>query len=466
MHQASTKDRQPKPKPTPLPWKGLLLFRTLYFLDGLGGSAWGRFGVIFYNQVKHLSSEKIGLLQGIRPIIGFIARPLWGWLADRIQSRKTVFLICKFGTTACLLTLALPSQSFSAVAASVAGMAVFPTGSVLDAHTIDFLGQDHSGMYGSIRLFAAISWGLGSVVMGLLTDRYGFVWNFAVFGTMMFTTILFTSVFLPARSKSEQALRDTAERPKWITLQRALCHWQVLLWLLEVTIMGAAMAIVNSFLFVFLQNDLDASTALCGYTVGVTVLLEIPVFRHSKILLARLGHDGLFVIAMLAYATRVIGYTLLTPDTVHWILVLEMLHGITFACAWTAAVDFSAQVAPKEWSTLVQSLMAAFWSCVGGGLGPILGGIVYQRYGAALMFRYAGGIVLVAAALHAGLWGTGCFGHGEFLRRSAYQNVATDDDDDDDDICEGQHVCYGSIVKDHDDLPAFPAEEEETLPKV
>lgn len=403
----------------PLPWQGLLLFRSLFFLDGLGGSAWGRFGVIFFNQVKHVSAQNIGLLQSIRPIIGFIAKPLWGWLADRIQSRKIVFLGCKLGSTICLLTLALPNESFLAVAVSVAGMSLFPASGVLDAHVIDFLGDAHRGMYGSIRLWAAVSWGLGSVVMGYMTDTFGFMWNFVIFGTMMVISMLFSAIFLPARSKSEQALADTEERPAWTTLARALCRWQICVWLLEVTILGGAMSLVDSFLFVFLQNDLQASTALCGYTVGITVLLEIPVFQHSKNLLASLGHDGLMVIAMVAYATRVIGYTMLTPQTVHWILLLEVLHGITFACAWSSFVDFAAQVAPAEWSTLVQSTMNTFWGSVGGGLGPILGGIVYERYGAKFMFRNAGGIVLGTLVLHVILWITGCFGYDQFLREKA-----------------------------------------------
>jgi MFS family permease len=236
---------------------------------------------------------------------------------------------------------------------------------------------------------------------------------------MMTISLLFSALFLPARSKSERALADMAERPAWITLTRALLRWQIFLWLLEVTIMGAAMSLVDSFLFVFLQNDLEASTALCGYTVGITVLLEIPVFQNSKSLLARLGHDGLMVIAMVAYATRVIGYTMLTPGTVHWILLLETLHGITFACAWSSAVDFAAQVAPPEWSTLVQSSMNTFWGSVGGGLGPILGGIVYERYGAKFMYRNAGGIVLGTMVLHIILWVTGCFGYDQFLREHA-----------------------------------------------
>ncbi|KAI2503393.1 hypothetical protein MHU86_11022 [Fragilaria crotonensis] len=63
--------------------------------------------------------------------------------------------------------------------------------------------------------------------------------------------------------------------------------------------------------------------------------------------------------------------------------------------------------------------MNTFWGSVGGGLGPILGGIVYERYGAKFMFRNAGGIVLGTLVLHVILWITGCFGYDQFLREKA-----------------------------------------------
>lgn len=408
----------------------LFLFRTLYFTDGLGGSAWGRFGVIFYNQVKHMNEQQIGNLQGIRPIIGFVARLFWGWVADSIQSRKTIFCVCKVGATVCLMTLALPSTTFQAVAFSVMGMAMFPTVGVLDAHVMDFLGDQHRGLYGSIRLFATISWGLGSVFMGILTDKFGFVWNFGVFGSMMTVSLLFTIACLPSRSKTEQTRYERAHsKPSWAVLKRSLLKWQICIWFVEIAALGAAMSLVDSFLFVYLQNDLGASSALCGYTVGVTVMLEIPVFAHSQTLLTKLGHDGLLVVAMVAYSIRVFGYTLLSPETVHWVLLLEILHGITFATAWTATVDFSAQFAPKEWSTVVQSLTSAFWSCFGGGLGPIIGGLIYHKNGAVVMFRGAGSLILVLMAFRLFLWSTGIFGHAAFLlSNEKFEPVETEDE--------------------------------------
>jgi MFS family permease len=114
-----------------------------------------------------------------------------------------------------------------------------------------------------------------------------------------------------------------------------------------------------------------------------------------------MGHDALFMSAMLAYIVRAFGYTLLTPSSVHWVLVLEILHGITFACMWIASIDFSAAAAPRDWATTFQSILSMTMSCIGGGIGPMIGGYVMGRYGPVFMYRGAGWFITAVLFVHA-----------------------------------------------------------------
>jgi MFS transporter, PPP family, 3-phenylpropionic acid transporter len=419
--------------------RGLLFYRSIYFLSGLSSSAWGRFGIIYYNRVKHLNPGQIGVLSGVAPVLGFVTQPIWGYIADIVQSRKLVFVICRALSTLLLLSLSLDIVSgFWAIFGIVAGLSCFNSGGVLDAHTLDFLGEAHRGMYGSIRLWTAASWGLGAVIMGRITDTLGFRWNFALFGAMMLLTLGATMFGLPTRSRSEQELYDRINnpqegdvansppsRPQIQVLRKAILRLPVCLWLFEVAIIGAGMVIVDSFLFVYLQNQLHASTELCGYTVGVTVLLELPIFHFSDFLLSWLGHDVLFILSMLAYSTRVIGYTFLTPGTVGWVLLLEFSHGITFACMWISSIDYAAAVAPKEWSTFVQSLLSTALTCVGGGLGPVVGGLVMDWYGPYVMFRGIGVIVASLMVVHTFVFLVLDQGHDKFLAKLKAEGQST-----------------------------------------
>jgi PPP family 3-phenylpropionic acid transporter len=416
---------------------GLFLFRFLFFLGGLSASTWGRFGVVYYNEVAHLSPQQIGILQGLTPLLSFVAMPCWGVVADWIQSRKKVFLFTKVLGTICLLALSVVPHDFTPILLCVSGLSLFRASGVLDAFVLDYLGESHRSLYGSIRLWTAVSWGIGAVVMGWITDTFGFHLNFILFGSMMAIMLTFAFFGLPARSKSEQARYEQVHQhqqeedghPKFQVLVRALCRLPVVFWLLQVITIGCGMALVDTFLFLYLQNDLGASTKLCGLTVGITVLMELPIFHYSQFLLERVGHDALFCISMAAYAVRVFGYTFLTETTIYWILPLEILHGITFACMWIASVEFSATVAPDEWSTTVQTILSACFACFGNVLGGFVGGWVMQKYGAVALYRGMGWIVWGVLILHLFLW-LGCQqGHDAFLESLKAERQADDEID-------------------------------------
>ena len=132
------------------------------------------------------------------------------------------------------------------------------------------------------------------------------------------------------------------------------------------------------------------------------------------------------MLSMVAYSSRVIGYTLLTPSTVYWVLLLEFSHGITFACMWIASIHYAATVAPKEWSTTVQSVLSTAKDCIGGGLGPIIAGLAIDRYGSYAMFRGIGFIVAGVLSAHCVFYFVFKKGHDSFLATVKQERAATE----------------------------------------
>lgn len=103
---SSDRDSQsvnPFPPPDP---RRMLFFKSLYFLNGLSAATWGRFGIIYYNQIKHMTATQIGWCSGIMPLVGFVAMPFWGRVADITHSRKRVYLLCNALATLSFLSLA------------------------------------------------------------------------------------------------------------------------------------------------------------------------------------------------------------------------------------------------------------------------------------------------------------------------------------------------------------------------
>lgn len=412
-----------------LPLSMSLLIKSLYFLDALGSSTWGRFSAIYYN-LHNLNSAKIGLIECLRTAVPTLSMVAWGVVADRFHCRKNIWLVTKTASTAILLMLALPwvYQSFWRILAVSVAAQLFVSNGLLDAYTLELLGTEHKLKYGKYRLYASLSWGLGSIVMGWVTDRYSFDWNFLLFAILGMAMIFLVAACIPGTSTmtNEQPIlqelstgndiddaqlqvepvemgpqvETIAQPPDGRVMDMIMLAFQprIFIFLLEVVVMGAAMATVERLLFLYMVNDLQASTFLCGLSVGVNVLFELPIFWWATPIMSIIGHDGMFILAMSCFVVRVYGYTLLTPETRWWILALEIMHGVTFACFWIVTTDISKVLVHRTegafWGTAIPSSVQMLYSALGVSLGSVLGGWAMHRYGSRRMYTITAGIVL------------------------------------------------------------------------
>lgn len=387
-----------------MPQTTSIMLKSLYFLSGLSASTWGRYSVIYYN-LHGLTPQHIGLLQGLMPIVKSISQPFWAFVVDHgCFTRKQIYLSCRILGTFVLLTLSLPWISKSTVRIFVVSLSTvtFSASGILYSYTLDLLGRLHKAKYGQYRVWCAISWGLGAVLMGSITDHFGFEPNFVIYGLLGVFSIALTAAYIPNKTLQEDIKGETNEVARVRDLAVLLCRPRVLVFFLELVIMGAGMGTVESLLFLYLINDLGASTMLCGLSVGVTVMLEIPLFWWSKWFIERMGHDGMFAVAMLCFVIRVVGYTWLTPSTVSWVLLLEVMHGITFALFWTAAMDISKVLSlqTKGWNTTVPVIISTLFQCVGCGSGSIFGGWAMHHFGSRIMYQWTATIVLATLIIH------------------------------------------------------------------
>lgn len=97
------------------------------------------------------------------------------------------------------------------------------------------------------------------------------------------------------------------------------------------------------------------------------------------------------MISALAYTTRVVGYTLVPNEWL--VLVLEPLHGVTFACLKTAQVEYVAAVTPQGLDATGQIIMSTITSLGGSLVGTAVGGYVEHTYGSTILYRGAALIV-------------------------------------------------------------------------
>ena len=137
-----------------------------------------------------------------------------------------------------------------------------------------------------------------------------------------------------------------------------------------------------------------------GGTVALTVAFEVPIFQIAPKLLHRFGSDILLLVAAAAYVTRVVGYTFIPANHVQWVLLLEPLHGVTYACTQTAIVDFVARRTPVGYEASGQGFVYTMRG-IGAVLGLYFGGWAQDKFGPRAMFRASAGVVLIGATVFA-----------------------------------------------------------------
>eukprot|EP00899_Mesostigma_viride_P003105 jgi/Mesvir1/12796/Mv22846-RA.1 len=430
---------------------------ALYFVSGFMGSAWGRFGAIYYVNVQHFSPEQVGIIEGTMPIVRCIAQPIWGALSDKLRRRKHVALLTSCIGTGLILLLAFPKSiatSFDRVWAINLAVASFSSSGILDAFALDALGPNRSLEYGRMRLFMAISWGVGSLLVALAADRYGFDANFLALAILAVTYNGLLAYHVPSQMASERRLtlqrdidsdaksstgsrtRNTSHsknslsgkpsgiggngnlssaggstssnsgRPQLRTLIPVLCNLRAAVFYTEVILMGASIASVERLLFVFLQEPeygINASTTLCGATVFVSVILEIPIFYYARTLVDRVGMSGMWAAASGSMALRCFLLAHATAANVGpLVLGAEALHGVAFTSFWIAGIERARSITPEEFRTTGMSLFQSAYNGIGISCGAFLGGELMQRRGPEFVYLAVAGIMFVSFVARVG----------------------------------------------------------------
>lgn len=99
-------------------------------------------------------------------------------------------------------------------------------------------------------------------------------------------------------------------------------------------------SVVDSLVFLFFEY-LGSSYTVMGMTVLLTVSFEIPIFRMAPALLERFGSGTLLLVASFSYIVRAVGYSCIPVGHIWYVLGLEPLHGVTYACSQVSTLTYT-----------------------------------------------------------------------------------------------------------------------------
>ena len=402
----------------------------------------GRFCSVFF-QEHHLDQSQIGIIIAAPSLLSLAFSPICCGIADHFRAHELTTIVLFVISILSFLSQipALPSLHLFSdstryyfllainVVYGVTSKAVDPlmTTIVLSQLARKY-GERGYERYGKEYMFGVISSAVFHLTLGALLDvTHKQLWvvhaGIFGFGLVFFITLL---AFTRSEKRAKQQEHGIDERTSLISEEECrestpqvensgkgseeisvlsaikqilfggdistIFFFNLVFWL------AGGMSLVENLLFLFFENDLGASNLICGISVVIQVMFEMPVFSNAPELLAKHGPSRIVILGAISFVIRGVGYVL-APNA-YFALLVEPLHGVTFATYKAASVSFVASRTPERYTAIGQSMLTVVEE-LGRTVGTSFGGYVMKTFGSKTLYGGAAALVFAATMLFA-----------------------------------------------------------------
>jgi PPP family 3-phenylpropionic acid transporter len=380
---------------------------SLYWFTALGGlGIFFPFYSLYLSENAGLTGSQVGLVMATMPLVGMLAQPFWGQVADRTGARRRVLSVLGFGAAAGYALLYL-SRGFHPLLAGTAALALFSNSLLPMGVSVSLASLRHLGphAFGIARAWGTVGFLVTVVAFPKLLD-----W---VQASQRLTTATAGSsepgleLILPCTSvcvlaaaivslviPSEQAFSVPAAKGDWRLLLRHPPFMRLLLF----TFGGYLFLQGPMVLFPIFVRSLGGGIEVVSRMWVCMLLLEIPLIALSGAGLERVGPRGLILIGISAGALRWLVCGL--SSSLSLIYAVQVLHGVTVMGLVIGAPLYVDAVVPAQLRSTGQGLLAMVGISLGGILSNLSVGWLFENAGGSAPALFAGvGATALALAL-------------------------------------------------------------------
>ena len=319
---------------------------------------------LYLRENAGLSGTQLGLVLAVPPLIGMVAQPFWGQVADRTGARSRVLAFLSLGTAAGYLALGYADDfqtiMLATAAVSVTGTALFP---MMMSVTLAILRDAGRHAFGHVRAWGTAGFFILVVGFPWILSRYragygleaatpavsqpGLEVMFPVTAALVVAAALI-ALFLPQQG----VVGVRAARGDWRELLRNAAFLRFL-----------CFALVAHFLLhgpmwffpLFVRSRGGDLEMIRGMWI-LMLVVEIPLVLSTGSGLKRLGARGLLTVGVFVGGLRWLLSALIT-DT-HLLFAVQALHGVTVVGLNLGSPLYLDTVAPEKLRSTAQGILS------------------------------------------------------------------------------------------------------------
>merc|ERR1712115_111599 len=232
------------------------------------------------------------------------------------------------------------------------------------------------GAYGRQILYKTLAQAVISPTVGALMDyitaqqgQPNYVASFIIADIMLLVSFV-------CALKIDMDLELPMNKDAMKGLRSILTNFEILLFLFMMFVCGSMYGFVETFLFVFLKEDLHAPMYLLGLTITTGALVSLPFLYYSDSVVKKVGCRAVIAFALLMYAVRYVGYSYI--KCAWYAFPFEALEVFTIFALQVAAAEFIKLHAPVGMLATLTGLQGGAHNGLGKGFGGLIGGFTIE----------------------------------------------------------------------------------------
>lgn len=167
--------------------------------------------------------------------------------------------------------------------------------------------EKYGGDFGRERLFSMFGMAIFSPITGLLIDYSSRGLDYTDYSAAFYTydiLLVITSITVFLMPLGEKLPAENVFKDLWNLLKMP----HVMCFIIFLFVLGNFWGFIESFLFLYLK-ELGAPNYLLGFTLTVGTLSSVPFLYTADKCTKVFGHVNIIVVAFLAHAIRLVGYS-------------------------------------------------------------------------------------------------------------------------------------------------------------